>query len=107
VSGRPAPSGTGRARRLWYGMMCAGGFAFGLLGDRRPFGSDMLAHPLVVFFAAVGLALLILRIALARPVPQVISERDLLLGCLAGAAAFLTANWIAATFMPVPARARF
>jgi hypothetical protein len=76
--------------------MCAGGFAFGLLGDRRPFGSDVLAHPLIVFFAVVGLALIVLRVALVQPVPQVISERDLLIGCVAGAAAFLTANWVAA-----------
>jgi hypothetical protein len=107
VSGRLARPFEERARRLWYGLVCAGGFAFGLLGDRRPFGTDMLAHPLVMFFAVVGVALLLLRVVLARPVPQVISERDLLLGCLAGAAAFLAANWLAATFMPVPARARF
>jgi hypothetical protein len=77
--------------------MGAGGLAFGSLGDRRPFGPDVLAHPLVVFFALAAVALLVLRVALARPVPQVIAERDLLIGCAAGAAAFLAANWVAVT----------
>jgi hypothetical protein len=102
-----AHSGASRARRLWYRLICAGGFAFGLLGDRRPFGTDVLAHPLVMFFAVVGLALLAMRVALARPVPQVISERDLLIGCFAGAAAFLAANWVAVIFTQVPAQTRF
>ena len=35
-------------------LMAAGGSVFGLLGDRRPFGNDVLAHPLVVFFALVA-----------------------------------------------------
>lgn len=85
----------GRARLLWYVLMCAGGLAFGLLGDRRPFGTGVLAHPVVVFFGIAGAALLILRVAIARPVPELIPERVLLLGCLAGAAAYLAANWIA------------
>ena len=99
MSGAPAPSGAGRARQLWYGLMGAGGLAFGSLGDRRPFGNDVLAHPLVMFFALVAAALLILRVALARPVPEVIAERDLLIGCVAGAAAFLAANWVAASVL--------
>jgi len=76
--------------------MAAGGLAFGLLGERRPFGSDVLAHPLVLFFVTVGVALLILRVAYARPVPEIIAERALLLGCVLGAAAFLIGNWLAA-----------
>jgi hypothetical protein len=99
VSGAPARSAPARARHLWYGLICAGGMAFGLLGDRRPFGTDVLAHPLVVFFAIVGLALVGLRFVLARPVPEVIPERDLLIGCLAGAASFLAANWISVALM--------
>ena len=77
----------------WYGLMTAGGFLFGLLGDRRPFGNDMLAHPLIVFFASAAGALLILRVALARPVPELIPERPLIAGCLLGAAAFLIGNF--------------
>jgi hypothetical protein len=34
----------------------------------------------------------VLRAALARPVPQIIPERALLIGCCVGAAAFLTGN---------------
>jgi cytochrome b561 len=79
----------------WYALMIAGGFLFGLLGDRRPFGQDMLAHPLIVFFAIAAAALLVLRIALTRPVPELIPERPLIAGCLLGAGAFLAGNFIA------------
>jgi hypothetical protein len=99
VTAPPARPAARRARHLWYGAICAGGLAFGLLGDRRPLGSDVLAHPFVVFFAVVGAALLMLRVMLARPVPELISERDLLAGCVAGAAAYLAANWIAVTLI--------
>jgi len=53
-----------------YGLMAAGRLAFGLIGERRPFGQDMLAHPLVVYFALAAAGLLVLRAALARPVPE-------------------------------------
>jgi len=79
--------------------MAAGGLAFGLIGERRPFGQDMLAHPLVVYFALAATGLLILRAALARPV--LIPERTLLAGCVLGAAAFLAGNWIS-THVLVP-----
>ena len=85
--------------RLWFGVMAAGGFAFGLLGDKRPFGTDVLAHPLAIFFAVVAAALLILRIVLQRPVPALIPERVLVIGCLIGGAAFLAGNWIVAHVM--------
>ena len=75
--------------------MLAGGLAFGLIGERRPFGNDILAHPLAVFFAVVAAGLLVLRIVLARPVPELIPERTLLAGCLIGGAAFLAGNWLA------------
>src|SRR5262244_3585984 len=51
----------------WYRLMAAGGLAFGFIGERRPFGQDMLAHPLVVYFALAAIGLLILRAVLARP----------------------------------------
>jgi len=54
---------------------------FGLSGDRRPFGTDVLAHPLVVFFALVAAALMVLRLAHGRPVPALIPERALVIGC--------------------------
>jgi hypothetical protein len=78
----------------WYGLMAAGGLAFGLLGDRRPFGAAALAHPLVIFFAVAAAALLVLRVARARPVPELIPERALVIGCFVGGAAFLVGNWI-------------
>ncbi len=80
--------------RGWYGLMGLGGGVFGLVAERRPFGTDVLAHPLVVFFIVAGLALLVLRVWLARPVSEVIPERALLLGCFVGAAGFLIGNWI-------------
>jgi hypothetical protein len=84
-----------RLQLWWYGLMAVGGLAFGLIGDRRPFGRDMLAHPLVVFFVVAAAALLVLRLALARPVPELIPERALLIGCLFGGATYLIGNWIA------------
>jgi hypothetical protein len=75
--------------------MAAGGLLFGLFGDRRPLGNDVLAHPLVLFFITVGVALVILRIAWRRPVPELIPERALVIGCLIGGAAFLAGNFVA------------
>ena len=85
-----------RALVWWYGLVAAGGLSFGLLGDRRPFGTDVLAHPLILFFVAVGVALVGLRVARGRPVPEVIPERALIIGCFVGAAAFLAGNWVVA-----------
>ena len=89
---RPAAD---RAQAWWYGLMAAGGVAFGLVGDRRPLGTDVLAHPFVLFFLVVTISLIVLRIARARPVPELIPERALLIGCLIGGAAFLIGNWVA------------
>jgi hypothetical protein len=90
---RPVAS---RAKAWWFGLMASGGFVFGLSGDRRPFGADVLAHPLVVFFALVAAALVALRLARGRPVPELIPERALVIGCVVGAAGFLVGNWVAA-----------
>jgi hypothetical protein len=83
-----------KLRSAWYGLVVAGGLGFGLIGEWRPFGNDTLAHPLVVYFAAVAVGLLILRVVLARPVPEVIPERVLVAGCLSGVAAFLVGNFL-------------
>ena len=88
----PAPS---RIVLCWYALMVVGGLLFGSLGDRRPLGNDMLAHPLVLFFIGVGVALLILRIVRREPVPKLIAERALIAGCLIGAGAFLVGNFAA------------
>jgi hypothetical protein len=77
----------------WFGLMALGGAAFGLQAERRPFGDAMLAHPITVFFLLVGAALLVLRVASRRPVPEMLPERVLLAGCLLGVAAFLAGNW--------------
>ena len=83
----------------WFGLMALGGFAFGLFAERRPFGDDVLVHPLLVFFVAVGVALLALRLVTGQPVPKFIPERMLVIGCLAGGAAFLAGNWIGVHLM--------
>jgi len=83
-----------RTAVLWWRiLMIAGGFGFGLFADRRPFGESVLGHPIVVYCAIAGLGLLILRVVLARPVPQVIPERAIVTGFLMGIAAFLAGNW--------------
>ena len=80
----------------WYGAVAVAGLGFGLLGERRPFGQDLFAHPFVVFFLLVGAGLMALRVVGQRPVPDFISERALALGCGAGIALFLVGNFIAA-----------
>ena len=80
----------------WIALLIAGGLGFGLIGERRPFGTDVLAHPLVVFFVIVGFALLVVRVAAQKPVPKVIPDRKLGIGCLLGLGAYLVGNWIAA-----------
>src|SRR5687767_11280248 len=92
-SPRPAPP---RIQFYWYGAMLAAGFAFGLLGERRPFGGDLFAHPVVLFFMTAIAGLLVLRAVLQRPVPEVIPERVLVIGCLLGVGSFLGGNWVAA-----------
>jgi hypothetical protein len=79
----------------WRILMMAGGFAFGLFADRRPFGETILGHPIVLFAGFAGLGLLILRVVLGRPVPDVIPERAIVVGFFLGFAGFLVGNWIA------------
>jgi hypothetical protein len=75
----------------WYGLMVAGGFLFGLMAERRPFGNDTLAHPLVVFFATAAAGLLLLRVTLGRRVPELIPERPL----IGAACSALPRSWLA------------
>ena len=82
--------------------MVLGGAAFGLLADRRPFGAGILVHPLTMFFILVGLGLIALRVLLARPVPSVISDRALIVGCVVGLLAFLAGNFLAVHIMVGP-----
>jgi hypothetical protein len=80
----------------WYGTIAVSGLGFGLLGERRPFGEDVLAHPLIVYCLAVAGGLLVLRFVNKRPVPEMIPERVLGRGCALGLAMFLVGNFIAA-----------
>ena len=41
-------------------------------------------------------ALLLLRAALRRPVPELLPERILIVGCIVGVIAYLAGNWFAA-----------
>jgi len=70
------------------------GFGFGIPAAWRPFGEDVFANPLVIFFILAGIALLALRAIAARPVPELIPERALVVGCVVGLAAFLVGNWV-------------
>jgi hypothetical protein len=83
-----------RPATVWYGAMMAAGLAFGLLGDRRPFGDDVFAHPLAVYALTAGAALLAIRIVTSRPVPEIIPERVMLRGFLLGLGLFLAGNLI-------------
>jgi hypothetical protein len=80
--------------RWWLVAVALGGLGFGLIAERRPFGDGFFAHPLVAFCILVGLGLIVLRAALARPVPEIIPERALAFGCFAGLTMFLLGNWI-------------
>jgi len=80
----------------WYGAVCVVGLGFGLLGERRPFGQNILAHPFIVYAFVLAAGLLVIRVVGQRPVPELIPERALGLGCAAGVALFLAGNFIAA-----------
>jgi hypothetical protein len=86
---------SGRVLVWWFALMSATGVLFGAFAEQRPFGDDVLAHPLVLFFACVALGLLVLRLVLRRPVPEIIPDRLLVFGCIIGLAAFLIGNWLA------------
>ena len=76
---REASSRHTRAVFWWRGPMIAAGFAFGVR-RRRPFGETFLGHPIALFPGIAGLGLLILRVGLRRPVPEMIPERAIVLG---------------------------
>jgi hypothetical protein len=80
----------------WYGAVCAAGLGFGLLGESRPFGPNTLAHPFIVYAFVVAACLIALRLVQQRPVPELIPDRALGLGCAAGVGLFLAGNFVAA-----------
>ncbi|HZW75258.1 MAG TPA: hypothetical protein VFF43_17055, partial [Caldimonas sp.] len=94
TSRQPRPV-AGRILVWWFASMSAAGVLFGAFADKRPFGDEVLAHPLVILFVVVGVGLLVLRFVLRRPVPEIIPDRLLVFGCIVGLAAFLIGNWLA------------
>jgi hypothetical protein len=89
---RPPP---GRILVWWFAAMSVAGVLFGAFAEQRPFGDDVLAHPVIVLFIAVGIGLVALRFAIGRPVQEIIPDRLLVFGCVVGLAAFLIGNWLA------------
>jgi hypothetical protein len=85
---------------LWYGSMAAVGLSFGAIGERRPFGDSLFFRPLLMLVILVGIALLALRVALARPVPEIIPDRALGLGCAIGLVMFLAGNFFVTHVLP-------
>jgi len=81
---------------LWFLFSAIAGAGFGLIGDRRPFGDSFLFAPALLLLGAIGALLLVLRVTLARPVPDVIPNRPLGLGIALAYAMFLIGNFIAA-----------
>jgi hypothetical protein len=74
--------------------MAFGGLAFGALGDRRPLGKGILLHPLMLYVTLVCVCLIALRLVLSRPLPEMIPDRALVIGCVIGLVLFLAANFI-------------
>ena len=74
--------------RYWYGAICIAGLGFGLLGERRPFGQSILAHPFIVYAFVAAAGLLVIRVVRQQPVPELIPERALGLGCAAASPSF-------------------
>ena len=68
------------ATRRWFIVVALGGLGFGLTAERRLFGEGFFAHPVVAFFILVGIGLIVLRTALARPVPEIIRQRIAAMG---------------------------
>jgi hypothetical protein len=92
---RKRPPSSGRILTWWFASMSVAGVLFGAFADKRPFGDDVLAHPIVILFVVVGIGLMVLRFAMRRPVPDIIPDRLLVFGCIVGLAAFLIGNWLA------------
>jgi hypothetical protein len=78
----------------WYVLMALGGLAFGTLGERRPFGNGILLHPWMLYFALGWVCLIVLRLGLPRPLPEMIPDRALVIGCVIGLVLFLASNFI-------------
>jgi hypothetical protein len=102
----PAPDGVSPVSphllTWWFGLMASGGVGFGFYADEHPFGRGVLAHPLIVFAAAVLAGLLTLRFLTERPLRQLISARSLAAGAVIGAACYALGQWFGANLMHLP-----
>lgn len=86
----------------WFGLMAAGGLAFGAYADERPFGSGVLAHPLVVLFAVVAAGLMTLSFLHAQPLLKLISARSLAAGAVIALACFFIGGWFGSNLIHMP-----
>jgi hypothetical protein len=99
--GRPPPVSP-HLLTWWFGVMAIGGVGFGIYADEHPFGRGALAHPLVVFAAAVLAGLLTLRFLNERPLLRLISARSLAAGAVIGVACFALGRWFGVNLMHLP-----
>ncbi|HWM82862.1 MAG TPA: hypothetical protein VNQ56_12445 [Pseudolabrys sp.] len=90
---------TERIRQLWYVLMPVAGFCFGLLSLRKPFGAGLLTHPIVLYLAAVALALVLLRLLASRPASEIIPDRALMTGLVSGIGAYIVGNFLVDLFV--------
>jgi hypothetical protein len=86
----------------WFGLMAVGGVGFGFFAEERPFGSGVLAHPLVVLFALAAAALLTLRFLHARPLTELISTLSIAVGCVIAVVCFFVGDWFGVNLMALP-----
>jgi hypothetical protein len=87
---------------LWFGIMAAGGLGFGAYADQRPFGTGVLAHPLVVLFAFAAAGLLTLRSLHTKPLLQLISAQSLAAGAVIGIGCFFIGKWFGVSLIHTP-----
>ena len=87
----------------WYGLMALGrAWASACSPTAGRSATDILVHPLVMFFILVGArAAGAARRCWRGRCPEVISDRALIAGCVVGLAAFLAGNFVGAHVLPL------
>lgn len=94
----PPPNKPGLLSRLWPYLCAIIGFGFGLIGDARPFGRDILAHPAIVMGVVIGLILIAARLLLKRPIPEVMSDMVMKFGFAVAIFTYLAGTFLASRF---------
>ncbi|KAA5599888.1 hypothetical protein [Blastochloris sulfoviridis] len=97
----PRPPVSPRVLTWWFGGMAILGIAFGLNAGATPGGFD--PDRLYELFGLGCLALIALRLAVRRPLTEVISGRAIVIGCGVAVAGFLGAQWLAIQMFTQPA----